>query len=36
MSEIVDRAITGLSALGGSAALLEILRPWLQRRQEKR
>ena len=36
MSELVDRAITGLAALGGSAAFLEILRRWLQRRQEKR
>jgi hypothetical protein len=31
-----DRAITGLAALGGSAAFLEILRRWLQCRQEKR
>ena len=30
MSELVDRVITGL------AALVEILRRWLQRRQEKR
>src|SRR5688572_31122090 len=36
MSELVDRAITGLAALGGSAAFLEILRRWPQRRQEKR
>src|SRR5215207_6304210 len=36
MSELVDRTITGLAALGGSAAFLEILRRWLQRRQEKR
>ena len=36
MSELVDRANTGLAALGGSAAFLEILRRWLQRRQEKR
>jgi flagellar motility protein MotE (MotC chaperone) len=36
MSELVDRAITGLAALGGSAAFLEILRRWLQRRQDKR
>ena len=36
MSELVDRVITGLAALGGSAAFLEILRRWLQRRQEKR
>ena len=36
MSELVDRTITGLAALGGSAAFLEILRRWMQRRQEKR
>ena len=36
MSELVDRVITGLAALGESAAFLEVLRPWLQRRQEKR
>jgi hypothetical protein len=36
MSELVDRVITGLAALGGSAAFLEILRRWLQRWQEKR
>src|SRR5688500_12235457 len=36
MSELVDRTITGLAAIGGSAAFLEILRRWLQRRQEKR
>ena len=36
MSELVDRVITGLAALGGSAAFLEILRRWLQRRQDKR
>ncbi|HEX5717029.1 MAG TPA: hypothetical protein VF179_12770 [Thermoanaerobaculia bacterium] len=36
MSELVDRAITGLAALGGSAAFLGVLRRWLQRRQEKR
>jgi hypothetical protein len=36
MSELVDRTITGLAALGGSAAFLEVLRRWLQRRQEKR
>ena len=36
MSELVDRTIAGLAALGGSAAFLEILRRWLQRRQEKR
>ena len=32
----MDRAITGLAALDGNAAFLEILRRWLQRRQEKR
>ena len=36
MSELVDRVITGLAALGGSAAFLEILRRWLQCRQDKR
>ena len=36
MSDLVDRAITGLAAFGGSAAFLEILRRWLQRRQDKR
>ncbi len=36
MSELVDRVVTGLAALGGSAAFLEILRRWLQRRQDKR
>ncbi len=36
MSEFVDRSIAALAALGGSAAFLEILRRWLQRRQEKR
>jgi hypothetical protein len=36
MSELVDRALTSLAAVGGSAAFLEILRRWLQRRQEKR
>ncbi|HVS00030.1 MAG TPA: hypothetical protein VMW27_25615 [Thermoanaerobaculia bacterium] len=36
MSELVDRSIAALAALGGSAAFLEILRRWLQRRQEKR
>jgi hypothetical protein len=36
MSELVDRTIAGLAALGGSAAFLEILRRWLQRRQERR
>jgi hypothetical protein len=36
VSELVDRAINGLAALGGSVAFLEVLRRWLQRRQEKR
>jgi hypothetical protein len=36
MSELVDRTIAGLAALGGSAAFLEVLRRWLQRRQDKR
>jgi hypothetical protein len=36
MSELADRVLTSLAALGGSAAFLEILRRWLQRRQEKR
>ncbi len=36
MSELVDRIVTGLAALGGSAAFLELLRRWLQRRQDKR
>jgi hypothetical protein len=36
MGELFDRVIAGLAALGGSAAFLEILRRWLQRRQEKR
>lgn len=36
MSELVDRALASLAAVGGSAAFLEILRRWLQRRQEKR
>ena len=31
MSELVDRVITGLAALGGSAAFLQIL-CWLRRR----
>lgn len=30
MSELVDRTIAGLAALGGSGAFLEILRRWLQ------
>ncbi len=36
MSELVDRTLTSLAALGGSAAFLEILRRWLQRRQDRR
>jgi len=36
MSELTDRVLTTLTAIGGSAAFLEILRRWLQRRQEKR
>jgi flagellar motility protein MotE (MotC chaperone) len=36
MSELVDRAVTAIAALGGSAAFLEVLRRWLQRRQDKR
>lgn len=36
LSELLDRTLTSLAALGGSAAFLEILRRWLQRRQEKR
>ena len=36
MSDLADRAITALTAIGGSAAFLEILRRWLQRRQDKR
>jgi hypothetical protein len=36
MSELADRVIASIAALGGSAAFLEILRRWLQRRQEKR
>ena len=36
MSDIADRVITALTAIGGSAAFLEVLRRWLQRRQEKR
>lgn len=36
MSELVDRALASLAAVGGSAAFLEILRRWLQRRQDKR
>ena len=36
MSELADRVITALATIGGSAAFLEILRRWLQRRQDKR
>jgi hypothetical protein len=36
MSELADRVITAIAAVGGSAAFLEVLRRWLQRRQEKR
>jgi len=36
MGELFDRTLAGLAAVGGSAAFLEILRRWLQRRQEKR
>jgi len=36
MSDLADRVITALTAIGGSAAFLEVLRRWLQRRQEKR
>lgn len=36
MSELADRVIAGVAALGGSAAFLEVLRRWLQRRQDKR
>src|SRR5215203_2813296 len=36
MSELADRVIGGIAAVGGSAAFLEILRRWLQRRQETR
>jgi len=36
MSDLADRVITALTAVGGSAAFLEVLRRWLQRRQDKR
>jgi hypothetical protein len=36
MSELADRVITAIAAVGGSAAFLEVLRRWLQRRQDKR
>ena len=36
MSELADRVLTGLAALSGSAAVLELLRRWLQSRQDKR
>ena len=36
MSQLADQLLTALTAVGGSAAFLEILRRWLQRRQDKR
>ncbi len=36
MSELADRVITAIAAIGGSTAFLEVLRRWLQRRQDKR
>jgi hypothetical protein len=36
MSELADRVITAIAAVGGSAAFLEVLRRWLQRRQDRR
>jgi hypothetical protein len=36
MSQLTDQVLTALTAIGGSAAFLEILRRWLQRRQDKR
>ena len=36
MSELADRVITAIAAVGGSVAFLEVLRRWLQRRQDKR
>ena len=36
MSELTDRVITAIATVGGSAAFLEVLRRWLQRRQDKR
>jgi hypothetical protein len=36
MSQLADRALTALTAIGGSAAFLELLRRWLQRRQDRR
>src|SRR5215210_3061795 len=36
MSQLADRVITAIAAVGGSAAFLEVLRRWLQRRQKKR
>jgi hypothetical protein len=36
MSELADRVITAIAAVGGSAAFLEVLRRWLQRCQDKR
>jgi hypothetical protein len=36
MSQLADQVLTALTAIGGSAAFLEVLRRWLQRRQDKR
>ena len=36
MSQLADQVLTTLTAIGGSAAFLEVLRRWLQRRQDKR
>jgi hypothetical protein len=36
MSELAARVITAIATVGGSAAFLEVLRRWLQRRQDKR
>ena len=36
MSQLTDQVLTALTAVGGSAAFLEVLRRWLQRRQDKR
>src|SRR6185295_20135212 len=36
MSQVTDQVLTALTAIGGSAAFLEVLRRWLQRRQDKR
>jgi hypothetical protein len=35
MRDLADRVITALTAIDGSAASLEVLRRWLQRRQDK-